>query len=511
MKRLKLKIPIAILAGLSISTTAWAQSSPQDTTSGICVIEHGQAAFLPPDNVDESIFAVFDGSRYKKAASIGQYQATAPANVFLNNPFDVQPVEVVLEGLIGDGLTLEGEYVRAGSERIDGFEVATTGIDGADYRFEADTTDIKLCNTDLSRCPQFDAVNVYYHIDRFVRDFWIDRMGVDISFQANARVHIGGDGAAAQPDERSLIFKVGNIFNKNAALSNDLIYHEYTHLVTWALGFEVDSGGPDEPLALSEGYADYFAATYTDGPRIGDWVVTCPPRQLCIDDEDRDNDLEIRHLGVDATIWNWNFGLPDAGLEYGFCLRYHELDQKCKDSYNNTQPRYVWGMIWAAMLWDLRQEVGADVADFLIVDAIRRHSSVASFAEATVNLIEAENSLFNGLHRDALERALTGRGFPVTATAVEDEPELPEGLDIQVWPNPSTERAQVSFKTVRSGEWNWRMVDMTGRIVLSGGGQSASGESTLTLDTAAVAPGVYVIQVLTGDRVLNKSLSIVRQ
>jgi len=499
------------LAGLSSFSTAWAQSSPQDSVSGMCVTEHVQASSWLPDHANRLTLKLFDGSRYKRAESIGQYHASAPANVFLNNPYDGQSIEVVLEGLIGDGSSLEGEYVRAGSERLDGFSVSAPGINGADYRFEADTTDIKLCNTDLSRCPRFDAVNVYYHIDRFVRDFWMDRMEVEITFQADARVHIGGDGAAAQADEGSLIFKVGNIFNKNAALSNDLIFHEYSHLVTYSLGFEVNSSMGDETLALSEAYADYFTATYTDDPRIGDWVVTCPARQLCIDPQDRDNDLEIRHLDVDAVMWNWNFGMPDPGLEYGFCLRYHEQDQKCKESYNNTQPRYVWGMIWAAMLWDIRQELGADVADHIVVEAIRHHSPDATFVEAIADLIEAESALFGGANRAALELSLSRRGFPVAATAVEEILELPSGVDIQVWPNPADTHITVGFRSGKSGESNWRIVDMTGRQVLEGSVGTGPGESNWTVDTDDLAPGVYMIQIVSSNRILNKSLTIVRQ
>jgi len=462
-----------------------------------CPIEFVQSSAWLEGAEPEVSFQLFDGSHLSNEIDLGQYQAVAPANVFLNNPFDIVAVEVELQGLLGDATRLEGEYVRAGSERLDGFDIAAPGLNGADFRFEPDTTDAQLCNTDQSVCSRFDAVNVYYHIDTFVREFWIDRMGVDINFQTDARVHIGGDGAFAQPAEYRVGFKVGNIFNKNAALSNDFIYHEYSHLVAYSLGFEVTSSSDAQTLALGEAYADYFAATYTGSPRIGDWVVTCPDRQLC---EGRENDNELRTLDIDKIVWNWNLGLPQAGLQYGFCLRYHELDQKCKASYTNTQPQYVWGMIWGAMLWDLRDRIGADATDRLTVEAIRRHGPTADFQEAIMDLHAAENALFGGLHTQTLNEVLAGRGFPPSSVGVDEEPGFASLYELKVWPNPVSGVVHIAFESsspFRSKTSSRIQIsDITGRTVRSedlGWLGSATGE--LTLNLSDLSAGVYVVSL----------------
>ena len=443
------------------------------------------------------------------------FLATAPAKVFLSNPFDITPVEVLLEGLHNAGNQLDGQYVRAGSDRLDGAGAAS-GINGqADYRFEADTTEMKLCSTDLSKCPAFDPVNVYYHVDRYARDYWVDQMGVDISFQAQARVHSGGDGAFADPPNWKIVFRVGDIFSKNAALSNDLIYHEYTHLVTHSLGFEIDSGGSEETSALSEGYADYFTMSYTDDPQFGEWVVTCPDRQQCLGSYNgRENDTEIRTAELLKHTWNWNFGLPDPTLQYGYCLRFHELDLKCKESFNNPDHahRYTWGMIWAAMLWDFRKMVGQEVADRIAIEAVRRHNSESGLDDAARDLVAAEQTLYLGIYASELSDALSGRGFPYEIVDSIDENTLPHKDGLTVWPNPTLGSSQFTFTSNRAGNMTYRLLDMSGKEILNqSAGWRAAGSHDERVDINGLASGVYLLSVrVDGGHVASSKIVVAK-
>ena len=147
---------------------------------------------------------------------------SAPANVFASDPLSGGPIEVTLSSLVGDGLHLDGEFVRVGSDRIDGAGALAYDANG-DFRYQPDTTNVVDCITDQSRCARFDAVNVYYHVDRFVREFWIAQLGVTPSFVAEARVHLAGDGGFADWSTRSMKLGVGDIFMKNSALSDDII------------------------------------------------------------------------------------------------------------------------------------------------------------------------------------------------------------------------------------------------------------------------------------------------
>jgi hypothetical protein len=435
-----------------------------------------------------------------------------PANVFLNNPFDIAPVEVQLQGLLGDGTRLEGEYVRSRSFKLDTLGLAAPGLGGADFRFEPDTTDMKPCNTDVSRCSPFDAVNVYYHVDTFVREFWVNRMAMEIPFQADVTVHVGGDGAATLAAENKMLFKVGDIFNKNAALSSDVIYHEYTHLVTRHLGFEIDGNSSDQSRALSEAYADYFAASYTDDPRFGEWLVTCPDRAHCLGTENgRENDAEIRTATLAKHKWNWNFGFPDTDLKYGYCLRFHVFDGKCKESYNNPnyELQYTWGMIWAAMLWDFRKGVGADVSDRLVLEAIRLHNYESQFTEAIVDLLSTEQALFGGLYRDELELALVERGFSIPVLDAVESGVFPENLHAVIWPNPSQGAFNLRLNSELPGQSEIRITDVSGReLRFQNLGYINSGTQDLKLDSHGLASGVYLISIRVGERRTMQKLVI---
>lgn len=435
-----------------------------------------------------------------------RFQTDAIASVFLTDPRAIHPTEVVLEGLLGDGLRLEGPYVRVGSERLDGPSDAAPGKNGPDYRFLPDTSVALHCSTDISVCSPFDAVNVYYHLDQFARKFWIERMGVPIAFQADAKVHVVGDGAFARAEGNVLKFRLGDIFMKNAALSNDLIYHEYAHLVAASLGFNPNSEHSAEARALSEAYADYFTATYTNGPRIGDWVVTCPDRQACIGPP---NDREIRTLVLDPSVWSWKFGFPNPDLQYGFCLRYHQLDGKCKAAYNNFANHYVWGMIWAATLWDLRAQLGADVVDRLALTALGQHTVETQFSEATVHVLAADAQLFGGQHESIIREAFWVRGFYIPVNNNLESPIDIAISHLEVWPNPASNVIRVSFESDLKSAASIQLHDVLGRQILKRDFPYLVGPRQTSIDINGLPGGIYILSLSSGTKTVSLPVSVI--
>jgi hypothetical protein len=191
-------------------------------------------------------------------------------------------------------------------------------------------------------------------------------------------------------------------------LEDDVIYHEYSHLVTHDLGFIIDRTSSVERTALNEGYAHYFAASYTNDPRIGEWVVTCPPREHCIGPP---NDTEMATLATDPGLWNWNDGDPSDHLKYGACTRFHPRDGKCKIGYHNFTDTYTWGMIWGGALWDIREVLGQEVADRLTLHGLRALDLDAGFAEAAEGLMQADHALFGGVHAAEISTVVNSRGL----------------------------------------------------------------------------------------------------
>ena len=159
----------------------------------------------------------------------------------------------------------------------------------------------------------------------------------------------------------------------------DVVFHEYGHAVTQ------DCYEPwDPPGDMNEAFSDYFAATLTDQPRIG----------------------------------NGFFG-PGSFLR--------NIDQ------NRVWPRdaspniHLQGLILAGALWDLRQDVGAAVADPLFHYA--RYGAAASFDDYLLDLLAVDDDdgdLGNGTpHFDAIIRAFRAHGIGDYAVHITHTP-LPD-------------------------------------------------------------------------------------
>ena len=449
-------------------------------------------------------------------ASVAGSGVSIPATVFRSNPGLGDAEEVELQGLFGDGTRLEGEYVRVGSDRLDGPGVAASGggINGTDFRFTADTTNAVMCIVDLSECPQFDAVNVYWHVDRFVREFWIDWLGVDIDFQAEARVHVAGDGGFADWPNRVMKLGVGDIFMKNSALSEDLIYHEYAHLAISSQGFTSSVGSSEQTRALHEAYADYFTATYTNDERIGDWLVTCPPRQQCVGPA---NTTDLRTLNLDFEAWVWNDGSPSDSLKYGVCTRFHEGDLKCKMSWNNFTNPYVWGMIWGAALWDMRTALGPDQADRIALGAVRLHSATGDFRSALADVLETASALYGPNVAGMVEQIFVARGIYVLSVDVERSEQPGESLAIDLWPNPVGQTLNLGWDkdafqlpAGAQGSSRWQIVDALGRTVLASSVMESSvgAAERIALDVSSLKNGWYGVELEFGGRLVRASFLV---
>lgn len=425
------------------------------------------------------------------------------ANVFLEDPGDETYREVPLKGLLGQGNRLDGVYVRASSDRLnpDGRSLQASSKH-PDYRFEPNLAALQDCIRVLQDCSPFDVVNLYYHVDRFARHFWVDRLEFGIDFQAHAVAHVSGDGAFAKPDEHVIKFGLGSIFMQNAALEDETIYHEYTHLVTWEQGFHVTVESPAETRALNEGFAHYFAATYTDDPRIGEWLITCPERRHCTGPL---NARELVTLQTQSLEWNWNDGEPSAKLKYGVCTRFHEDDGKCKTSYNNFDRQYVWAIIWGSALWDLREHVGPDVADFLIHRSIDAAHTSTTFSEALENLIAADAALYGGAHEGVIAHIFAARGISrIVDTSMEADDPRRNAVRIGVSPNPSSGTTSIRFETDRSTHLEISVYDALGRRVARLADRIYNaGSHVIAWEAAGVPSGRYHV-VIDG---LEKSIS----
>jgi hypothetical protein len=218
-----------------------------------------------------------------------------------------------------------------------------------------------------------DHINVFYHMNLF-HDWLKDELGYswinykDGTSRFNARVNYNFANAyAGDPMQFGT-----NVF----ARSSDVIYHECTHNVLSHIYDGAYIGYPatySEAYAMDEGFADYFASSFTNDSRHGEGYTTNP-----------------RNLNNNAQY-------PG------------------KSNYNNIEG-HTGGMIIGGAAWDLRQRLinnhgapGARIADQLILEA---HQILSIYPRDYYFSDPHESNLLSALYKAAdIDNNLLN-GFP---------------------------------------------------------------------------------------------------
>jgi len=159
----------------------------------------------------------------------------------------------------------------------------------------------------------------------------------------------------------------------------DIIIHETGHALHDAL---VPGFGDGDTRAISEGFSDFWAASLTGEPCIGDWDATSysPP---C-----------LRRVDQSATWPGWLNGQA-----------HHD------------------GAIWSGLLWDLRGRIGRENAERLALAAFLEQGTATTWAEAG-----------RGLLRAAERIGLQARMAEISATLA-DRGLVPRELEFELAPN----------------------------------------------------------------------------
>lgn len=203
----------------------------------------------------------------------------------------------------------------------------------------------------------FNQVSAYYHARRAVRWF-VDLLGPELlagppftplGVVVDDRT-VGAQVAIYVPGQAAIRFHSAR---RNGAHSADIVVHEVTHAVADRICRLNRSAGM-QAKSLSEGYADYAAATLLDDPRFGDYVQDQPEgARNCAD--------------------------PALRFPPGFT--------------GDNEP-YSSGAVWAAVLWDLRTALGAEVADAVVFNSLSYLNPNSTFVQAVGALVEADRVLF---------------------------------------------------------------------------------------------------------------------
>jgi hypothetical protein len=213
--------------------------------------------------------------------------------------------------------------------------------------------------------PRFDETMAYVHGDRALGR--ADSLGFTGLFPHPLRMRLHAteaDNSWYSRPTREVVLGDGGVDDAEDA---DIIIHESAHALHDAL---VPGFGDGDTRAIGEGFADFWAASLTGDPCIGDWDATSysPP---CLRSAD------------EPAIWPaWLNGRP-----------HHD------------------GAIWSGLLWDLRGRLGRVDAERLALAALLEQGTAASWTEAADGLLRAAGRLGLGSRAAEIRTALADRGL----------------------------------------------------------------------------------------------------
>lgn len=292
------------------------------------------------------------------------------ARVYPENPDDTPLATVMLRDVKSPYNKLDGQYCKVTNEDAAG------AVAGSNYRF-----DFPPENTHFDECQVYYAgEKVYqYFLDLGFRGFTVNNpYGKANAGQLALNVHVdtNWDNAGYSPYTGQIYFGDGSYPGnpngfRDLAKEVDVVSHEFTHAV-------IDEYLPrmfgSEGAALHEGYSDYFAASLTNDPNLGEYLVPAPEKAGIL----RNCDNNLRY--------------PDAPTEP------HDR-----------------GRVWAGACWDLRKDLGQEVADFLIFGSILVLGTTSpTFKYAKDMLLLIDQYWCGGEYKATIKRIFEKeRGIPV--------------------------------------------------------------------------------------------------
>ncbi len=230
--------------------------------------------------------------------------------------------------------TLRGPYVRVQNSN------------SANYTETRSSNTISPCNLTWTAADR-DHINVFYHMNLF-HDWLEDELGYawinpsDGSNRFNAQVNHNFDNAFAGDPMT---------FGTNPfARSSDVIYHECTHNVLCKIYGDY-IGWPDansEAYAMDEGFADYFAGSFTNDSRHGEGY-SANPRNLQNDRQypGKSTYNDEGHTGgtiIGGAAWNFRqrlvriYGSAGARIADQLVLEAHQILSTYPRDYYFSDP-----------------------------------------------------------------------------------------------------------------------------------------------------------------------------
>ncbi len=278
-------------------------------------------------------------------------KAIANGDVYDHHPNAGPVVNRSLTHLGGTGSELDGSYIKVFNEDV-------AEINNGNFIYSPTNT-------------HFDEVMVYYHATEFqklmgnvVNYPYLNYPNSIIKVHANVHYGINYSNAGAGYGD-SLIFGDGDGISTNSFAKEDVVIaHEYQHLITTALTYNGLNSGSwgygNETDALDEAFSDYFAGNYAGTTEMGAYVFIAGA---------------LRNMDNTFVMSDW------------------------KGSGGTLSTAHEGSQIFSGALWNLRQELGASIANILIFEGLDNlNGANPKFIDSFDALIASDYAFYNGTH-----------------------------------------------------------------------------------------------------------------
>jgi subtilisin-like proprotein convertase family protein len=256
--------------------------------------------------------------------------------------------------------------------------------------------------------PQFEEVNVYFHIDRSQR--YMQSLGytgarrIDgYAIPVDPHALSGADNSlyvgSVVPGQGKLYFGDGGV---DDAEDSDIVLHEFFHSVQdWIAPFAFFGTSASQSRAMGEGFSDYWAYSSNYEPGLGSG-----------------------HDPYCLAEWDARCGGDDSSQACGYpaganCLRRVDSAKTMNDYINGeiSGTEHKNGEIWSSALREIFDALvrrhgvtdGRRMADTLVLESMFGAPSNPTYAGIGRKLLEADRVLNNAAHAGTICSAFTAR------------------------------------------------------------------------------------------------------
>jgi extracellular elastinolytic metalloproteinase len=193
----------------------------------------------------------------------------------------------------------------------------------------------------------------------------------------------------SRPRMQQFLFTLGTTSladDRDSSQDGDVVLHEFGHGVSNRLvGGPANTSclGGTQAGAMGEGWSDYWACTFYNDGRVGEYVANNTTRG-------------IRRAAYSVPADPVHDSYADVGTG-GFEVH--------RD-----------GEVWAVTLWDLRNALGATISDRIVLEGMKFTPCSPSFLNARDGILQADQTLNGGANRCAIWTVFARHGMGVSAT-----------------------------------------------------------------------------------------------